>query len=258
MDQSDSCPDVESCETDGRMKVDFMNFVLNITNQATQPNLNPNDHQGFCAIDLQPLFDNSASYRQQRDNWATAEFVKGFVSNQRAITLTSLQEYVQLASEQGSGGGDNPADDHSAPLTWSIIFNYGSITNFTDFKLKLQKDFANALEIPLGRVVIDGVDKKDTNSITINLHIVPTANPDSEPTALALRDRLESQWADPNSPIYQGELTSNTDSSPSGAPDTNPSGSTSSTGGYGGAYSVAPSMIIGMLVAFLTVFFFSK
>jgi len=251
----DYCASADTCETDGIMKVDFMNFILNITNQIPLT-LNPNQNQGFCAVDLQPLFDDA--FKQQRSDWATAELVKGTLpsSTQKAFKITHLAEYVTLASETSGSGGGTGATDHPVVIVWTLNYDFTSIINLQQFYLDLRTDFATALGIPISRIVIDFVRAQQqsvfhieagTAKTEIGLRIVTTTE-DGAPTAQALGDALNDQFNNPNSAIYHGTITQNTDRT--SLPRINSDLGSS-------ASSLVPSAIFTLFAAFFA-FYFSQ
>jgi len=240
-----ACSD-SNCETDGMMKADFVNFVLNITLQS-QRSLNSNDRQGFCAVDLQPLFDDS--FKQARSDWAAIEFVSGTLpaTTQKAFKLTSLAEYVLLPSETATG-----VVDHIVTITWVLIYPFSSITDLAAFKADLQTDFANSLGIPASRIVIDVVSTSSfmhimttTSKINVVFHITPSTT-STDPTAVVLSQRLQAQFADPTSVVYQGKYTQYTDST-----------SSPNVVITGAGASLSPSYLFA-LVAVVLALFFSK
>jgi len=240
------------------MKVDFMNFILNITKQAQRSSA-PNVHQGFCAVDLEPLFDNSAAQSTARTNWANAEFIKGTLpgTSQSAVTITHLHDYVFLASELANGNGGNPGVDHPVTIVWTLNYDFSSIIDLQAFQLLLRTDFATALGIPITRIFIDFV--RAPSSSVIHIETVSTktqigfhisaATDSNQPTAVSLGQYLNTQFNDPHSAIYSGTITSHTDST------TIPTINGDITSG--GAAIVAPSMILALFAVFFA-FFFTK
>jgi len=238
------------------MKVDFVNFILNITGQ-NERNLDPTTvYHGFCAVDLAPLFDDSASAKTHRDTWWANEHSEGTTAlGQKVFHLTSLTTYVQLPSEtaNGGGGGGSGAFDHPVLITWTLNIPFSSIQSLDAFKAQLQLDYANALQILPSRIQIDAI-APSTNSIThimatgsktvVNFQIIPTSDV-NQPTAVALGLELQRQFSEPHSPIYNGVYTRNTDTT------TNPNVVVDLTNG---AFIASPSVII-LLIALFAVFF---
>jgi hypothetical protein len=246
------CPETDTCEWDGRMKADFVNFILNITNQ-NQLVLNPNSNQGFCAVDLEPLFDDS--YADARKTWADAEFVQANIGNQKAFKITHLAEFVYTAEETANGGGNQGPTDHPVIITWTLTIDFTSIVDLQAFKTQLAADFASALGVPVTRIVIDLVASASTvNHVmagtpktSVLFHIVPTDKPE-EPTAVSLGTLLTTQFGDKNSQVYKGTYTQFTDSTtaPRVIVDTTGAGSV-----FGPSYIIA-------LFAVVLAFFFSN
>jgi hypothetical protein len=247
-----TCPDIDQCETDGQMKVDFVNFVLNITGQAEVANPNPNTNQGFCAIDLQPIFDDSAAAKTARDDWATAEFVSATVGGQKVVRLPSLQEYT--GTTPSGGGGTGGTADTPVVITWVLSIAFSNIQNLDAFKAQLVIDFSTALECDPSRIVINFVgpamadpyhDMATSNDKTqIKFTITSTTDP-LQPTAVGLSVILFQQWHDPNSAIYSGTYTQLTDTTANPGVTVLPSGS---------AFSLCPSplsFIVLMISLFL-------
>jgi len=258
-----ACAADTTCESDGQMKVDFINFVLNITNQNQLPNLDPNQHQGFCAVDLQPLFDDN--YKTQRNTWADNELVKGTLSatnTQKAFKITHLAEYVYLPSETtngngggSTGGGGSGAFDNPVTIVFTLTYAFSNIIDRQAFELSIRQDFATALGVPIERIVIDlvaGVTLSvihimATQKTVVTFHITPAAD-FSTPTAEALGNRLKNDlFTDPNSQLYKGTYTQYTDSSVT---------PTVVNGLTNAAASVIPSYIISIFA--LVVAFFAK
>jgi hypothetical protein len=249
------CPDVDQCETDALAKADFVNFILNITGQSENPIPNPVPAtQGFCAIDLQPLFDDSETARTARENWAKAEFKDDtMVGNQHTFQIVNLAEYVQLASETSNGNTNpNNLNDNPIVITWTLNYAFSSIQDIDAFKAALRNDFATALGIPTSRIIINLVAAASTSwhsmasatQTVVGFTILPApTNDPTAPTAAGVKDKLLQQFKDPNSDIYSGTITSHT------ASDVAPV-SVTVTGGGNGASAVAPSLFVLLVAAF--------
>jgi len=202
------------------MKGDFVNFILNITGQAEIANIQSYSHHGFCAIDLQPIFDDSVDAVAHRDAWNEAQFVKSNIGSQKTIRIVNLAEFVALPSEIANptpGGGAGPFD-HPVIVTWFLAVDFTSIQNLDAFKTQLAQDFADALGIPASRIIIKVVKAASTdlhvmagnNRLSVEFEITPTTDP-TQPTAVALSVELDRQFHEPNSDIYSGVYTSQTD-----------------------------------------------
>jgi len=244
-----ACPDIDSCESDDQMKVDFINFVLNITGQPTKT-LVTSAHHGFCAIDLQPLFDNSDDAKAARTTWANSQFIKetlpGSSPAQKSIRITKLVEYVTMPSE-GAGFTSNCV----VQITWYLTTQFSSIQDIAAFKLQLKIDFATALGVDPSRIEIQLVSSTGgphqsmatAGGTKITIQILSSSNP-SDPSVQDLRDLLIIQSKDPTSPINNGVITKNTDHTV--APDIGLGGS--------GASSIAPSIFV-VLLGFVALYF---